>query len=211
MDSFQLVPWYKMLLALVRNDINAPPCPRPTEPNLLNRLRAAFVLRGYPVNVCYGITVTYKLLPELALIRVVSQTSTRNWGQPKDLQELALAIVINYPLGIIFFHHRLGQVFHFTCDDESPRLIKGYRALRYAGKFQDCLVLAREDTEDGTTYAQVHVATVPPHKCVGSADGLREFLLNRICRVPGHMFTSRPQRSQASSDESLEDAEHGMP
>ena len=112
-----------------------PHCPEVIKPNLSDRLQAAYVLRGYPVNVCLGIEVIYNLLAELALLRVVSQDFTRNWGQPLDLQELSWTIVQYYPFGIIVLHQCLCHAFHFTCVENSPRLFSYHQALGYARKF----------------------------------------------------------------------------
>ena len=153
-----------MILELLKHQMYPPHCPEVSKPNLSDRLLAACVLRGYPVNVCLGIELTYDLLPELALPRVVSQGFTRNWGQPIDLQELSWTIVQYYPLGIIVLHQCLGHAVHFTCDENSPRLLSYHQALGDARKFQNSLVLARVDAEHGIAYAAVHVSNTVRRK-----------------------------------------------
>ena len=195
-----------MLAALLPEETFPLRHPRMVERSVATRLQAAYVLRGYQVNVSYATAVTYMLLPELSKMRVVTQFSTREWGQPKDLQELAWSIAHVFPLGVMVFHHGICAAFLFTCGDESPRLMNFYRALRYGRTYADCLCLARIETQHGVSYAKIQITRTRSQSVKQTRDAFREFLFRSIIRIPWQLIVTLPAQSEADTDESFEDA-----
>ena len=113
-----------------------------TEALLENRLKAAWILRGTHVTVVDNISVNYQALAELSLYRVITPWGTRCWGQPVDFQDLAESLQNYFSLGIIILDHRLNVAFHFR-PNERVELLTIHQGLKYAARFNKCLLMAR--------------------------------------------------------------------
>ena len=113
-----------------------------TEALLEKRLKAAWTLRGTHVTVVGNISVNYEALAELSFYRVITPRGTRCWGQPVDVRVLAESLQNYFSLGIIMLDHRLKVAFHFRPND-GVELLTIYQGLKYAARFNKCLLMAR--------------------------------------------------------------------
>ena len=143
-SAFQM----SQILAILGAQARPPDTPKIVEWSLDQRLNAAFVLRGSPVQILPRTRVIYSLLPSLGLFRVMSPRISRNWGEPRDLQELAVRISWYYPAGVMVLHHDLKAAFSFRCD-AGPTMYRLSDALRQVRQGLSCLVLARIQQIDG--------------------------------------------------------------
>ena len=143
-----------MLASFIREQAIPPRCPPRYETSIMQRLEAAYVLRGEKVELVNGIFVRYNLLPELSILHVFKRTKCRLWGLPIDVQRFTDNLRLYCRLGVIVMHHRLGIAFHFR-QSEEPQLLEIIRALKYRSRFSECVLLAHIDGAEGTVFAYV--------------------------------------------------------
>ena len=154
------------------------------ETRLINRLVAAFILRGTPILVTCEIQVTYELVLAWTTFTVLSKAGTRPWGNPADIQELAMRLQFYYPLGILVIHHELKVAFHFLAS-RSPFIMDLPRALRYASIYQNCLTLARFMIDkEKCVFAYVTVEDLRQNPCFVESRCPWDLLIANACNFP---------------------------
>ena len=154
------------------------------ETNTINRLAAAFILRGTPVWVSPKLQVAYELILEWMPFKVATQQGTRSWGLPNDIQMLTNRLTFHYPLGIIVIHHELGTAFKFDVNDP-PFTLEVSRALQYTSLYKGCLTLARFQIDDAKcVFAYVTVENTGGY--VRGAESLcpRDLLITNAIHIP---------------------------
>jgi hypothetical protein len=170
-------------LELVRANAEAPDCPDITEGSLPRRLAAAYTLRGSFVEVLPNIHVGYSVLPHMNLFQVVTCYSTRPWGSVADVQDLSDRVFDSYPKGVLLLHHELCAACHFR-SVEAPLYIDIPRALSYAARFGNCLVLARVRDEYGkVVFARVVVKREARDR-LDEEKWFRDYLAVAVLQVP---------------------------
>ena len=117
-------------------------CPSLEEESIMSRLQAAWTLRSDATLAMNFVSVRYEALPELSTFLVMTPKAARRWGETQDFQDLADRLQIHFPLGILVLEHSVASAFHFY-SSKKPGLEILPRALRYAAKWKDCLLMAR--------------------------------------------------------------------
>ena len=166
--------------------------------NVWHRLELAFALRESPVYITKQVQITYTLMREWMSFQIITSTTTRPWGMPNDLQELAHGVAGLFPLGVIVLNHDNKQAFRFSLSDP-PSIIPASKAIRYAAKFAKCLVLARVAVPaGGHVFARLTARYIPlQDRSVANANML-EFLLARSLRAPTLPWLHREPMSATS-------------
>ena len=190
------------LLHVVEREMLATDVVKRENKELWQRLGCAFALRESPVHITKQVEITYTVVREWMLYQVITAETTRPWGLPSDLQELAISIGCFFPLGIIVLHHEMEAAFRFSLID-APTIIPVLQAVSYAAKFPKCLLLARITMHDGGhVFARLTADYIQKKRssAVANAD-MRGFLLARSLEAPTLPWKRGQPRSTTSLSE----------